>query len=397
MKVIHLRGEEYRAWRQNVYVLVGEDGLELRPAAPEEIQGWHVAAQQGLKFTVQVEDIPYVIKTRRDVMKGLYLTEYGACTLKAPNGTTLAVIRDPNQGRAPVPPQGTVLAPHPSQCQCKDWAGTQPGKHHFVCHFNQYAPSDQQGTRQDITGSPATAPIAGSRAIGAAGMLSPQNISRPTTMTMQPSIPSPMLVPQHRQAPPTQTVVASAPEPPKGEVIDGVFVMAGAAPKEKVSYAVANSTPSAARPATRPAPIPTTAQVNIPTPRQCICAQYANKDTGENHHHKWCQFYDAWEQLTRGQPIMLIVDLATGKTLREAGPEEVIEAQGNQERTGVPLITIGDVQYGVIPSDASVVITDGEPVEAESSKAGAGELPEASLPAETDVPPTAEPDAAQAS
>lgn len=180
-KVIRFKSADQREWNQNQSMLVNENGTIVRPVSTKEqmtmFQVSKHVAQTNKAFSTQTPDEPSTVEAKltklpgspkskidffidgfavrggRELIKERLLTEHGPCMVYGINGKFLSMVRDPNAVK-PKNPQGTVAAPSPELCICKNWAlsngAAHPGKHHPVCQFNDKAPIEERGTFNDV-------------------------------------------------------------------------------------------------------------------------------------------------------------------------------------------------------------------------------------------------------
>lgn len=180
-KVIRFKSADQREWNQNQSMLVNENGTIVRPVSPKEqmtmFQVSKHVAQTNKGFSTQTPGEPSTVEAKltklpgspkskidffidnfgvrggRELIKERLLAEHGPCMVYGINGKFLSMVRDPNAVK-PKSPQGTVAAPSPELCICKNWAlsngATHPGKHHPVCQFNDKAPIEERGTFNDV-------------------------------------------------------------------------------------------------------------------------------------------------------------------------------------------------------------------------------------------------------
>lgn len=194
-----------------------------------------------------------------------------------------------------------AVVPSPEACACKNYAGTPKGEHHPVCQFSA-AWKQKKGTVTKIV------PL------------------------------------------PTQTVTHMKAAKPKAS--DANRVLHQKVPQGPLV----------------PAPKPTPAVVKpaVPSPNECVCKGFTKpKDHDQTQHHFMCEFHDLWKKHVAEHPQtvvatasveeapneehLVIFDLESKSVMRDATPEEILEARAEEERTGSPLIRIDDKIYGVIP------------------------------------------------
>ncbi|HWA70688.1 MAG TPA: hypothetical protein VG937_00065 [Polyangiaceae bacterium] len=104
--------------------------------------------------------------------------------------------------------------------------------------------------------------------------------------------------------------------------------------------AVEPTTDGAARDTERPpAGIPAQAEPPVAAPADCVCQDWAGTEQGK--HHALCQFRERWER-EHGAPTPSLVELETGKFVREASPEEIESSKQKAEEDGVGAIELSD-------------------------------------------------------
>lgn len=319
MKVIRLKTEELREWRDNKRHLVDAEGhltglvpppleqalstvtrsaqaqrkpLEQRVAvgkAPNQTE--HVIRVQVERRGLNVADIVITatidgqrIVSGRDVLCAKMLQKHGECQLRAPNGVILKVVRDPGVHR-PTFEESQQIAPKPEHCPCKSWGRPHPGTHYSTCPWNRAAPPEERAPDTRIDESEIqmlpTEAFASLKA-------------RPTP-TVQPA---PIAARVDPRAVVVQPVELDAPENCRNGCLNW------ATPK------------------------------GFPIPA--------------GQHHPTCEFAKAWLVKTARDTPRWVIDLTTGTRLRIATNEEVGAAEIAAQRTGSPIIHIEEVPYAVV-------------------------------------------------
>lgn len=136
-------------------------------------------------------------------------------------------------------------------------------------------------------------------------------------------------------------------------------------PTDKRPHKLAKVDPALIKDAPKPEVI---APQGIPAPEDCPeCKDYA-KPIGcrQDEHHFVCKYHDRWERLreqcmvasTTPPPApetpsdepsddVMIYSLEDGTPIRQAMPEEIAEAKAMQDSGQIPIIKIGDLEYGI--------------------------------------------------
>lgn len=169
-----LTTEQTREWRSNQGMLTceGEDGASevVRAATKEEIKASFDYAKwvqtlpperraKAPPFSVKVDGKSCVITSIREILKAEVLAKHNAdVILRANNGRTICVLRaNPEKMAQVVEAQRShSVAPHPDLCQCAAWPEREPGKHHYICYWNDKCPIEHQ-SQQKVVGRVATA------------------------------------------------------------------------------------------------------------------------------------------------------------------------------------------------------------------------------------------------
>jgi len=171
--IYRLSSDEWRQWRLNPFFLVvvetappfeadqllreatkteranhpeGEpfqaifDGEAVRDIAKGEQQSRDASGQQsdGSTQRVRVKLVSARSRLKDDVFKAR-----GEVVMKAPNNRFVAKLTDPQTLQY----RNRTTGPVPHLCTCKDYAGREDGKHHYMCPHNQTALQDERATR----------------------------------------------------------------------------------------------------------------------------------------------------------------------------------------------------------------------------------------------------------
>lgn len=319
MKVIRLKPEELREWRQNQRHLVDVEGhltgkldsaleqavstvmrsaqsqrktLEQRVAVgklPNQTE--HVIRVQVDRRGLDVADITLStsidgqrIVTGREVIAAKMLQKHGECQLRAPNGVILKVVRDPGVHR-PTFAESQQIAPRPEHCPCKAWGRPHPGTHYATCPWNRQAPLEER---------------------------SPDGRVDETEVRLLPS--------EAFAALKAQPMVTAASAPIAARVDPRAVVVQ--APELDAPETCRNGCLEWATPKGFPIP--------------------------QGQHHPTCGFAKGWLIKTARETPRWLVDLNSGQRVRVATNEEVGEAEVAAQRTGSPLIHIDGVPYAVV-------------------------------------------------
>lgn len=349
MKVVRLKTEELREWRENRRHLVDDEGhltglvppaleqalstvmrsaqsqrkhLEQRVAvgrAPAQVE--HLIRVEVQRRGIDVADIVLVatidgqrIVTGREVLAAKMLHKHGECQLRAPNGVILKVVRDPGIHR-PTFQESQQIAPKPEHCPCKAWGRPHPGTHYSTCPWNGAAPPDERSPDTRIDAS---------------------EIQMLPTVAFESLRAKPMPTPQHTPM--------SARVDPRAVVVQ--------APQLDAPETCRNSCLSWATPAGFPVPL--------------------------GQHHPTCMFAKDWAVKTARDTPRWLVDLRTGERVRHATNEEVGEADITARKTGSPIIHI-EVSTGQSVPYAVVLETELDAEEKEN--AANGQSGQSGLPA----------------
>lgn len=91
---------------------------------------------------------------------------------------------------------------------------------------------------------------------------------------------------------------------------------------------------------------------SVPSPEDCHCKGWALPDGSAKRvdvHHPICEFKEKWESNNPGNgEKYFIVNLTTLMAMREATPAEVKQAESDEEKGGVMMVTIEGEPYGVM-------------------------------------------------
>jgi hypothetical protein len=100
-----------------------------------------------------------------------------------------------------------------------------------------------------------------------------------------------------------------------------------------------------------PPPPPPPAEPSVPSPGECHCKGWALPNGSPkpvDQHHPICEFKDKWEAANPTGEKYFIVNLSTLQAMREATPEEVKQAEEDEAKSGVMMVTIDGEVYGVM-------------------------------------------------
>jgi hypothetical protein len=300
--------DQFRIWRSNAPA-TEENGLTAREAIKKEL----LERNDGLAFR-----------------------------LRSPMGPFLCTVRGENNspGSLPMAANG---APSPDACLCKQFAGTEPGKHHAVC---QHRAAWEAASPAVKLGAAAPAP----------------NLNPGMTVT-------------------TQKVMAPIDTTPKVQHMQvAKQVSMHQAPIKTAGAPVA----SQALPAAPPVPVGVAVMlpaIALISPEQCDCRAFAKpSDADPKQHHFVCQHFEKWktahptqtpsehETLRDTEPPTpdehtadyVLVDLDSRAVLRDATSEEVTTAREEEAKNGSPIITIDDGVYAVVERPIQQVAAAGE-------------------------------------
>jgi hypothetical protein len=356
MKKVKMSSEESRAWRVNQTKLVDKDGVVVRDVNPVEVDVLKQLDQRAVvtrkmetaiidegtetESKIQVTPVPvapgvaalkrtingHAIEEDRDLIKKAFLMKHGTCQAISMTGQMKFRVRDPRD----VPPPRTMAGnmsntPQPDTCPtCSKYAGRQPGRHHFICQYNNVAPPEERGDRDGTVITQQAAP---------AGSVVPP----------QPTVPRVKFLPSvataETEGPPVP-INGSKPVPPPSAV--PAFLRG----PEKTVIDTTGAAPVAAAPA----------KPSVYSPLDCpnTCTKYAGY-LGDGKHHHMCTWKAAWEATQSGAEPTFLVNAKTGDILREASPEEIVEASQN-----LRICKVGGEEYGVLTKSE----LEQEPVEA---------------------------------
>lgn len=308
-KIVRMKPEQHRRYRQNRVVLVDQSGEIVRHLELSEtlLLDRCLAEAHRTKQTVEAEtdekvkivaavvhpdDNPknaYVepsvdglsVRAERDMIFAEIFKQHGTCQLRGMNGIVIKYIRDPNLQRVTAKDHRTV--PKPEHCICKSWKRADMTRHHFLCQNNKKAPPEERGV-QFSKSEKSDAMLRAARA---------------------------------------ELIKA----PPKARnLLDQTVSVPGAIKAQET-----------------------------PAPADCVCRGWARsdgKEANDDHHHPICEHHDKWE--SKHRPEEWLVDLDTGENIRPATPEEIAQADVSEKRGASRLITIGTLEsgtttYGVMP------------------------------------------------
>lgn len=222
-------------------------------------------------------------------------------------------------------------APSPEACLCKQFAGTEPGKHHAICQHRAAWELGSKAVVQTATPAPNLNP----------GMtVTTQKVMAPIDTT--PKV-------QHMQVP-QQVSMHQAP------------IRTSGAPIASQAMPAVSATPVAV--------VQAVAVVALISPEQCECRAFAKpRDADPKQHHFVCQHFEKWKT-AHPTPIPLepgeeardtekpppeeqaadyvLVDLDSRAVLRDATSEEVTSAREEEAKSGSPIITLDDGVYAVV-------------------------------------------------
>jgi hypothetical protein len=313
MRIVKFSSSEARRWRANRDVLVKDDGTMFRYASTKETRAVAEAKLKGVNLRVRDGDTVYSIKPDREMMKRELLIRHGECQVRMMNMTFVAQVRDPNLER-PKPGEADRSGPSPEHCQCRKWAGRKPGRHHWTCHWNQYAPADQRGELTEGTMQAA-----------------PEPVPEPAVTTVKHE--SPVVVdslPTVQQVPVFEVEEEVDEIPPMPPPIGGASSVAFVA-----TPAYAAKVPEAALP--------------VPEPEKCVCARWARQEqegfplwNDSGLHHYMCEFFDAWNHQWHPTARLLAAD---GSELRAASRLEARQAE-----LGQGTVVVDGVTFRVVAS-----------------------------------------------
>jgi hypothetical protein len=190
MKIVRLASHETRSYRQNTPKLVDPKGNVVRDATREEVLEAEQCRAKGKKHTVTVTLPAHLVDTKgefvrvatakevatgnkqiavkekgetkarylkmvtkksitcsvmsgRQMLEKHYFEKFGECQLRSHTGQVLRTVRDPNRV-LPASADGSGNYMKPESCECKGWGNAHPGKHHYVCQYNQNAPAEER-------------------------------------------------------------------------------------------------------------------------------------------------------------------------------------------------------------------------------------------------------------
>ncbi len=323
MKIVKLKREELREWRENRRHLVDEAGhltgrvepaletalstitrsaiqqrksLQQRVAVgPPSAQREHVIAviveRKGLDMndlTVAATIDGQRIVTGREVVCARMFQQHGECQLRAPNSVILKVVRDPNVHR-PTFQESQQIAPRPEHCPCKSWGRPHAGTHYSTCPWNRQAPPEERAPTEGVSEDEAR---------------------------MLPSEAFTTLMPLAPRSPATATVAAR---------VD---------PRAVVQQAETIDSPDSCR----------NGCLGWATPK--------GFPVTPGQHHPTCGFAKAWSIKTAREMPRWLVDLRDGQRVRPATDAEIGQAEITAQRTGSPIVHIDDIPYGVLLESA---------------------------------------------
>lgn len=335
-KIHRMNTTEHRLWRQNTPQLVGEDGAIVRALLLEEEQAASTLSKKAAKKKTTLEQtfnfsdptaeggkrqskirIDVVViedgartsvsvdgmkrVTTRDIMRKRFFDMYG-CDVQ---------LRMPNgvyvgsvrdpNKKRPTSQDANRAAPRPEFCQCKDWGAPHPGRHHRICEWNKVAPPDERALE-----STEAADVE-------------KRISENQLEEAKPNVTSGLVAATMTHSP-------------------------GVAPAE---------------------------QELAPDPANCQCKDWARPEGADpNMHHPICQHRELWEKqnahrAAQDRPVFFLYDLDGDEAVREATPEEVKEAEHNEQTTGLRSISIGEAVYVVLAEGEEPPRNDPEDTEDE--------------------------------
>jgi len=327
MKILKITAPEFRIWRANITQVVDAEGNPLREVTVEESRIFaeltkrarasrssQIALAGGIEGAPdrKLEVVPTIhpngvvtfkemidgntTMSGRTLFKMELLKKHGSFQLRSFNGVVLCSGREQGAGTTTA---SSGVGGSPDSCPtCRDYAGRQPGRHHWVCQYNGQAPPDQQGSKDGVM----TAAPGGSAPVAVAPNVrfmsgAPAPVPAPVALQQQ-SVPG-FLMPADAKVIQTTGEAVAPPAPPPG-------------PK---------------------------------SPETCTnqCTLWADyKKDGEHHHI--CQWRQPWIDARDGVEPKFLVDLDSEQVLRQASPEEILYAN---EHLGI--VEIGDKTYGVIP------------------------------------------------
>lgn len=376
MKKLKLTPTQMREWRMNVPVLVADDGITvLRALSPVEIdtfarletlvkhtrEGQAYIENEGTPDEKQVViELAQVNATmlamrrhvngkevidHRERFKKEVFQKFGACQLTNFTGKYLASVRD----QSAIPNIGSVAGvPHPSACQCREWAGpdglSHAGRHHKICSWNEKAPLEERAldgggiisnVKSVPEGTPNVAPkkLEPPKPVGIFRKLTAKSTLAPSAVTAR------LTMPVAGAARASGSPVAT---------VNPLAAVVGTNPTSLVVVA----------PPARVGPLtPENAtDAEVPKPEECVCKGYARTTGSEDgHHHPICQWEERWKMIAPPADVgaavsdmpyerKYLVDLETREAPRAATAEEIAEASGESG-----FCTINGRQYGVVP------------------------------------------------
>lgn len=387
MKIIKLEAEEYRRHRNNAMRVVDEKGTPVRDVRQVEVKAF-ITLDATVKQTRRAEKAIFeeedgketlievtpalvapgtyglkrtidgmTVVNDREIMYAEILAKHGPCQVRTMAGQPKFTVRhavSANRSAAGAA-SGT---PHPDTCpNCSQYAGRQPGRHHFICAHNAAAPPDERGDK--------TAVVMTAQPAGVNGVPMPAAAPAPKLRFVPSSPNAPALVPMLGTVPPNAPqgsvpFLGSAPAAPAfvppflgGAAaaampnnavpvvhttplgVPGVLDTTGVVAPPAANVAVVATPPAVIAP---PAPPPPVSPQGCPN--NCtLWAQYKN----DGHHHHICGHKKTWEDAQAGQVPRYLVHLETSMVLREATADEIAQAA---ETLGIA--EVAGESYGVL-------------------------------------------------
>lgn len=285
MKSVTLTREQFNRWQSNRTILCNKFGEPVRPMTADEQKRYTEATKKGVKVGLKDADGNILIPTQdRDLVKKELTDVHGDCIARVRGGRRIIPIRC--RPIAGKEPVKTIPSTDPEHCKCSTWQNRRPGRHHRICSENVNAPPEQRG---DLD------------------FKDPVNTDGPTIET--------------------STDISELSEPAPIEP-DTTFVTLDS-PETKTTIVEL------------PKPV-----IEIPEPEVCQCKPWGKPPEYENNHHPICEFFEPWNRARiGGTPFLKTLE---GEKVREASVGEWLVSVASQESTGVPSITINDVQYLVV-------------------------------------------------
>jgi hypothetical protein len=219
----------------------------------------------------------------REQLKRRIYTQHGQSQVRAPSGRILGTVRAPEKSRR-VPIEKSIArgahhAVSPAECVCREWQKP-PGKggEHHPICLHKAHWEAQQARSPDL--------------------------------------------PRERALRTAQS--AAEAEKPSTPLANDVLASTAAPPAE---------------PETPPEPEPAVPKPAGTAPEDCVCQEWAGVVRGK--HHTLCTFRVRWER-AHPSPTPTLVELETGKVVREASQEEVEASKQKEAEDGVGAIELSD-------------------------------------------------------